>query len=155
MSARTTDLSARQQRAWAALLGTQQRAMQAVEGALGQARLPPLVWYDVLLELERAGRPGLRPFELQGAMLLAQYNLSRLLDRLESKALVERRECPQDGRGQVVAITEAGRTLRRRMWPVYAAAIKANFTDHLSAQQVASLDAVLGALNEKLRRRQS
>jgi DNA-binding MarR family transcriptional regulator len=153
MSPRSTGISVRQQRAWAALLGTQQRAMQAVEAALGRAGLPPLAWYDVLLELERAGKPGLRPFELQGVMLLAQYNLSRLLDRLEAKGLVERRECPQDGRGQVVVITAGGRTLRKRMWPVYAAAIKANFSDHLSARQVASLDAVLGTLSKKLRGR--
>jgi DNA-binding MarR family transcriptional regulator len=155
MSTRSAGLSARQQRAWAALLGAQRRALHAVEGALGRARLPPLAWYDVLLELERAGKHGLRPFELQEATLLAQYNLSRLLDRLEKDSLVERRECPQDGRGQVVAIAAAGRTLRRRMWPVYAAAIKTNFADHLSTRQVASLDAVLGALNEKLRRRQA
>jgi DNA-binding MarR family transcriptional regulator len=36
----------------------------------------------VLLELERAGG-SLRPFELEHETLLARYNLSRLIDRLE------------------------------------------------------------------------
>jgi DNA-binding MarR family transcriptional regulator len=113
--------------------------------------LPPLAWYDVLLELERAGKPGLRPFELQDALLLAQYNLSRLLDRLERRTYVERRECQQDGRGQVAVITEAGRDVRKRMWPIYATAIKAAFADHLNARQITSLDSILGALKDKLR----
>jgi len=151
MSNSKRDLSARQVQAWARLLGAQRLALQVVERALAGAQLPPLAWYDVLLELERAGKPGLRPFELQETMLLAQYNLSRLLDRLEKRGYVERRECKQDGRGQVVVITEAGRAVRRQMWPVYAAAIKASFADHLSARDVALLDSILGTLNERLR----
>ena len=151
MSNNKRDLSPRQVRAWARLLGAQRLALQLVERALGKARLPPLAWYDVLLELEQAGKLGLRPFELQETMLLAQYNLSRLLDRLEKSCYVERRECEQDGRGQVVVITEAGRAMRRQMWPVYAAAIKAAFADHLSARAVAALDSTLGTLNDRLR----
>jgi DNA-binding MarR family transcriptional regulator len=145
------DLLPRQVRAWARLLGAQRLALQVVERALAGARLPPLAWYDVLLELERAGKPGLRPFELQESMLLAQYNLSRLLDRIEKRGYVERRECQQDGRGQVVVITAAGRAVRRQMWPVYAAAIKAAFTDHLGTREVAALDSLLGTLTDRLR----
>ena len=151
MSNSKPDLSPRQVQAWARLLSAQRLALQVVERALAGAQLPPLAWYDVLLELERAGKPGLRPFELQETMLLAQYNLSRLLDRLEKRGYVERRECKQDGRGQVVVITEAGRAVRRQMWPVYVAAIKASFADHLSARDVASLDSILGTLNDRLR----
>ncbi|MDE2251969.1 MAG: winged helix-turn-helix transcriptional regulator [Gammaproteobacteria bacterium] len=108
-------------RAWALLLAAQRLALQSVECALVRAKLPPLAWYDALLELERTGSRGLRPFELQRAMLLAQYNLSRLLDRIEKRGYVERRECRPDGRGQVVVVTKAGLALRRRMWPAYAA----------------------------------
>lgn len=39
------------------------------------------------------------------------------------RRLVERRPCEEDGRGHIVVITEAGRDLRRRIWPVYAGAI--------------------------------
>ena len=62
-------------RAWARLTKAQHQALTAVEQALSAAKLPPLAWYDVLLELERAGG-SLRPFELEREMLLAQYNLS-------------------------------------------------------------------------------
>ena len=43
---------------------------------------PPLAWYDALLEIEKAGPDGLRPFELRKLLLLPQYGTSRLLDRM-------------------------------------------------------------------------
>jgi len=134
------------ERAWARLMKAQRTALGSVEHALKSAGLPPLGWYDALLELERAGASGLRPFELERVMLLEQYNLSRLLDRMEKAGYVERQACAEDGRGQVVAITPAGKAMRRRMWPIYAAAIQHAFGQHLSEQQAKNLDALLGTL---------
>ena len=139
-------------RVWARLMRAQQLALAAVERELKAAGLPSLVWYDVLLEVERAGGEGLRPFELQRAMLLAQYNLSRLLDRIERAGLVERRACEDDGRGQLVAITEHGKAIRLKMWPVYAQAIEATVGKRLSAKQAKALDGLLGFLIEGDRR---
>jgi DNA-binding MarR family transcriptional regulator len=135
-------------RAWARLVKAQKIALAAIEQALKSAKLPPLAWYDALLELERAGDRGLRPFELEREMLLAQYNLSRLIDRLEQAGYVERRACADDGRGRVVVITAAGRDLRRRMWAVYGPAIQSALGDHLPAKQIEALDALLGTLIE-------
>ena len=103
-------------RAWTRLMRAQQAVLSAVEAELKAAGFPPLAWYDVLLELSRAQEEGLRPFALEQELLLAQYNLSRLLDRLEGAGYLERRACPEDGRGQIVAITAAGRALVKRMW---------------------------------------
>ena len=124
----------------------QQKALGEIEEALAKAKLPPLPWYDVLLELERAGEQGLRPFALEREMLLAQYNLSRLIDRIEKAGYVERRACEDDGRGQVVAITAAGKSIRRRMWPVYAQAIQSFVGDPLTETESGMLDGVLGKL---------
>ena len=133
-------------RAWARLMKAQQLALGSIEHALNQGGLPPLVWYDVLLELEQAGGEGMRPFELERAMLLAQYNLSRLVDRIERAGYVERRACEDDGRGQLIAITERGMAIRRRMWPVYARAIEQAIGLHLSPKQSETLDDLLGKL---------
>ena len=96
-------------RAWARLLRTQRTLLDRAEDGLKVANLPPLAWYDVLFELERCGGEGLRPAQLQKELMLAQYNLSRLLDRMEAGGYVVRRLCHEDGRGQVVTITTAGR----------------------------------------------
>jgi DNA-binding MarR family transcriptional regulator len=133
-------------RAWARLMKAQHRALGSIEAALKAASLPPLAWYDVLLETERAGKDGLRPFELEQVMLLAQYNLSRLVDRIEAAGYIERRPCANDGRGHLIAIAEAGRAMRRRMWPVYARAIEAAVGRRLSAKQAVTLGELLGHL---------
>ena len=124
----------------------QQKALQEIDETLAKSKLPPLSWYDVLLELERAGEAGLRPFALEREMLLAQYNLSRLIDRIEKAGYVERRACADDGRGQVVAITTAGKSVRRRMWPVYAKAIQSFLGNQLTETEIGMLDGTLGKL---------
>jgi DNA-binding MarR family transcriptional regulator len=134
-------------RAWARLIRAQQAALAAIEAELKAAGFPPLGWYDVLLELTRKDGP-IRPFALEQELLLAQYNLSRLLDRLEQAGYIERRPCPDDGRGQEVAISAAGRALVKRMWPTYRAAIARHVGSKLSKDEAARLAALLGKLTE-------
>jgi DNA-binding MarR family transcriptional regulator len=135
--------------AWARLMRAQRVTLASIEQALKSAGLPPLVWYDALLELERAGDEGLRPFELEREMLLAQYNLSRLIDRIEKAGYVERRACEDDGRGHIIAVTAAGKKIRRRMWAVYGPAIQSAVGSRLSPSQIDTLNALLGALTGK------
>lgn len=133
-------------RAWARLLRAQTKLLESVERDLKAAGLPPLAWYDVLLELHRAGEDGLRPHEIEARLLLAQHNVSRLVDRLENAGTLARKPCPEDGRGVIATLTPAGRALLRRMWPVYARAIQRNLGEKLTAVQAASLDDLLGRL---------
>jgi DNA-binding MarR family transcriptional regulator len=105
--------------------------------------MPPLEWYDVLWDLERAPDGARRPFELERGLLLAQYNLSRLVDRLHRAGLVDKLKCPEDGRGLVLVITEEGRALRKRMWPVYSAAIEKHIGSHLGEDEARTLSALL------------
>ena len=131
--------------AWTRLIRAKHLAAAAVEADLKGAGFPPLAWYDVLLELCRADG-ALRPSAFEGRLLLAQPNVSRLIDRLATAGLVERRSCDEDGRGQVVAITDAGRELRARMWPVYGAAIARHVGDKLGGEGAATLAALLQVL---------
>lgn len=133
-------------RAWATLVRVQQTLLAAVERDLNAAGQPPLAWYDVLLELERAAQGRLRPNELQRRLLLAQYNLSRLLDRLERAGLVGREPCSDDGRGHWVVISHAGRERRRQMWPIYAGAIQTHLGGKLAEAEVEALVRLLDRL---------
>lgn len=110
-------------RAWAQLIRAQRRVLRAIEADIKQAGFPPLSWYDILLELKRAGG-AIRPQDIESRLLLAQHNVSRMIDRLAEAELVERQPFAGDGRGQVVALTAKGRDLQKRMWPVYGAAIQ-------------------------------
>lgn len=132
--------------AWANLVRTGSAVFQRVEEDLKRQGLPPVAWYDVLLELDRAPDGTLQQSEVQSRVLLAQYNFVRLLDRLQREKLLERKPCKVDGRSNVLRITEAGRALRRAMWPVYDAAIDANVGSHLAPDEAEALAQLLGKL---------
>ena len=104
-------------RAWARLIRVQQALLDFAEADLKAAGLPPLVWYDVLLELARESEGRIRHRDLQRRMLLAKYNLSRLLDRMEADGLVGREPVDDDARGEYLRLTPEGRKMQQRMWP--------------------------------------
>jgi DNA-binding MarR family transcriptional regulator len=132
--------------AWIALMRAQQTTLLKIERAFREAKLPPHAWYDVLWELDRAGAAGLRPFEIERQMLIAQSNISRLIDRLVEQGYVERKPVEEDGRGQRVVITAAGREMRKRMWPVYARAISDVIGQRVSEREAATVAGLLSKL---------
>lgn len=128
---------------WVALIRAGTAVQTAVQADVKTAGFPPLEWYDVLWDLERASPGGRRPFELEKSLLLAQYNLSRLIDRLVRAGYVARQPCEADGRGQVLVITEDGRSLRRDMWRVCSAAIETHIAARLGQVDARTLSALL------------
>ena len=133
-------------RAWIRLIRARDRLLGAIERDLKASDCPPLAWYDVLLELSRAADGRLRPFEIEKETLLAQYNLSRLLDRLEKEGLMSREPCPDDARGHWVVITEKGRAAQARTWRVYARAIQKHVGERLDDKAAVALAELLGRL---------
>lgn len=129
--------------AWALLLAAHATLVERVEAALTAAGLPPLEWYDVLWELEKAAGGRLRMHDLARRVVLSRSNLTRLADRLAGEHLIVREACPEDRRGAYCAITPAGRELRRRMWPVYREAIDARFARHVSEREAGAIGAAL------------
>ena len=88
----------------------------------------------------------LRQSGVQDRTQLAQYNVCRLVDRLEREGLVERHQCQLDGRNNVLVITAKGRALRRAMWPAYAKAIGEHFSARLSQAEAEQLVQLMGKL---------
>ena len=70
--------------------------------------------YDVLYTLSRCREP-INLTELNRHVLLSQPALSRLVDRLAERGLVERCADPADGRGVRLSLTDAGRIVQRRI----------------------------------------
>ncbi|HZX25809.1 MAG TPA: MarR family transcriptional regulator [Telluria sp.] len=131
---------------WPLLLTAQAVLTEEVERRLDAAGLPSLAWYDVLWALERAPERRLRMHELADGMVLSRSNLTRLVDRLGEAGLLRRETDPADRRGAFAVLEPKGEELRRRMWPVYAAAIRELYDAHLDAEE----QKVLGAALRKL-----
>jgi DNA-binding MarR family transcriptional regulator len=134
--------------AWTRLVRTEQTMLARVEEDLKREGFPPLEWYDVLFELDSEPAGVLPQAAVQSRILLAQYNLCRLVDRLQREELVERRPSPDDGRSNLLVITDKGRELRRAMWPTYAAAIEAHLGSRISCAEARALADILGKLTE-------
>lgn len=89
--------------------------------------------FDVLATLRRQGEPfELAPGELSHHTMVTTGAISKRLDRLEASGLVVRRDNSADGRGRIVALTDAGRRV-----------IDEAFTAHMrnEARLVSVLDA--------------
>ena len=138
-------------RAWGHLLGAQALALRAVEGRLTAAGQPPLAWYDVLLELERAGGE-LRVGDLGARLVIEPHNVTRLVDRLEAKGLLKRRRATDDQRGVRAVLTAKGATVRREMWTHYRKAVHDAFGAALSRSEAETLTTLLKAVIRHLRK---
>lgn len=118
---------------------------KALDAALKASDLPPLAWSEILFDLARRPEGRSVPGAIERRLVLEQYNLSRLVDRLEAKALVRRVPHPTDRRRQYIEITEEGRRLRDLAWPVYINTLR-TLTEPLSAKQAAKLADLLDRL---------
>lgn len=130
-------------KAWAVLLRTHKSLTELVQRDLAAADLPPLEWYDVLLELKSSPGRRLRLNELGEKIVLSKSNLTRVCDRLEARGLIRREPCTDDGRGVFATLTNDGEALRRRIWPVYRAAIERHFGTRITERQLLQLSAIL------------
>ena len=130
--------------AWAVLLTAHATLIEKIEAALAEAKLPPLGWYDVLWELEKAEGGKLRMHELARRIVLSRSNLTRLADRLEDARLIEREDTPHDRRGYHCVITRAGLATRKKMWPVYKAEIERLFSRHVTMEEARTIGDALG-----------
>ncbi len=137
---------------WRAFITAHALVMERIERELAEVGLPPLGWYDVLLELSVAPDRRLRMHELARAVVLSRSGLTRLVDRLERASLLRREPDLADRRGSFAVLTDEGAAVRERMWPVYARGIAEHFGKHLDDEEVevliGALQRVLGAARE-------
>ena len=139
-------LDGKREAAWRALITAHATVVEKIERALLEAELPPLGWYDVLLELSVAPDCRLRMHELARAVVLSRSGLTRLVDRLENAGLLRREPDPSDRRGAFAVLTDEGRDMLRQMWPVYAGGIAEDFGRHISDEEAHVLTEALSRI---------
>lgn len=107
--------------------------------------------YDVLYTLSKCPAPQ-RLSDLNRHVLLSQPALSRLVDRLAERGLVERCADPADGRGVRLSLTPAGRDLQRQVGGRHARSVARAMTAGLTPAELGQLEALCQKLsrhNEK------
>jgi DNA-binding MarR family transcriptional regulator len=95
--------------------------------------------YDVLYTLSRCRGP-IRITELNRHVLLSQPALSRLVDRLAGRGMIERHSDPVDGRGVCLSLTEAGRITQRQIGRRHARGVARALTAELNPAELRQLE---------------
>lgn len=107
--------------------------------------------FEVLLRLTRSPGGQLRMSDLAAQVNLSSSGLTRLVDRLADRGLLERRACPTDGRGAFAAVTETGEGLLRAVLPGHLALIEEWFTGRVDGARLAALEDGLRAVRAVVR----
>lgn len=94
--------------------------------------------YDVLYTLSKCREP-IRLGELHRHVLLSQPALSRMVERLAARGLVQRAADPGDARGVLLSLTQAGRAQQRRVGRRHARSVAAAMNQSLTADELARL----------------
>ncbi len=132
----------RGEQAWRALLQAQATLMRQLDVDLRQSTGLRLADFDVLAQLAEAGGQ-LRMSELAARTLLSRSGLTRRVTGLVDEGLVRRANAAGDGRGVVVALTDAGLARVTATVPVHLRGVSKLFVERLDEQELELLGATL------------
>ena len=124
--------------AWEALFRAQVSILRDINADFPAEQLT-IVEYDVLFNLSKLPDWAARPRDLTPLLLVSQPSVSRMIDRLVDRGLVTKAPDPDDGRGTVVTLTQAGYERFRRVAVVHSETIAKRFGDRLDDQELAQL----------------
>jgi DNA-binding MarR family transcriptional regulator len=143
-------LSEQEQRAWRRLAAVTTLLPAALDAELQRdASLTHFAYFVVAMLSEAPGRQ-LRMSELAARSSSSPSRLSHTVARLEARGWVRREQAPDDGRGAVAVLTDAGWDLVRAVAPGHVDAVRQVLFDPLSPEQTSSLREVLQAVVERL-----
>ena len=106
--------------------------------------------YAVLVELSHSPDGVLRARELGSELGWDRSRLSHLVGRMEKRRLVAREECEEDARGSMVRLTDAGRATVDGVAPEHSEAIRRNFFNALSDDELETFATVIDRLRDNL-----
>ena len=106
--------------------------------------------YAVLVELSHSPDGVLRARELGSELGWDRSRLSHLVGRMEKRRLVAREECEEDARGSMVRLTDAGRATVDGVAPEHSEAIRRNFFNALSNDELETFATVIDRLRDNL-----
>ena len=139
-------LSDDEQLAWRAWLGMSQRLADVLDQELQKDAGIPHGYYEILVRLSEAPGRTLRMSELADRSLSSRSRISHAVARLEERGWVVRRPCEGDARGLLAELTDEGFAALAEAAPGHVTAVRENFIDVLTPQQVKQLRTISEAV---------
>lgn len=132
----------RGEKAWRALLQAHATLMRQLDTDLREDTGLRLSDFDVLAQLAEAGGE-LQMTDLAARTLLSRSGLTRRVARLVEEGLVRRANAAGDGRGVIVALTDAGVARLAETVPVHLRGVSKLFVERLTDQELTVLETAL------------
>src|SRR6476660_6258695 len=128
--------------AWRALLRAHASLMRELSTDLAMRTRLPLGDFDVLAQLTRPWGE-LRMTDLANRVFSFRSAVSRRVDRLVDEGVVQRTSSEADGRGVVIALTEAGLARLTEAVPVHLEGVSRLFIQQLDDEELSALERAL------------
>ncbi|HEX9340698.1 MAG TPA: MarR family winged helix-turn-helix transcriptional regulator [Thermoplasmata archaeon] len=135
-------LSVAERAAWINLLRVHRSVTDRLNSVLARNHGLTLAEWDALVHLAGA-KEGIRMGDLAERILLSPSGMTRMIDRLEAKGLVERRTGKTDAREALVGVTGGGLNLLAEAAPTHNRALETHFLRVLTPAEVRRLAALL------------
>lgn len=139
-------LDEREQITWRTYLAATQAIEEAVDRQLQRDADIPHAYYEILVRLSEAPNRALRMSALAERSMSSRSRLSHAVARLEVRRWVVRRTAPDDGRGMLAELTDAGFAALQEAAPGHVNAVREQVFDRLTAEQVRQLRQIGEAL---------
>jgi DNA-binding MarR family transcriptional regulator len=107
--------------------------------------------YSALLEIAEAPERRLRMSEIADGIFLTRSGVTRLIGRLETDGLVERRNSLSDGRGAEAELTDTGLARLRAASSVHLQGIETYYFDRVSQQDQETVGRVMKTVADGVR----
>jgi DNA-binding MarR family transcriptional regulator len=122
--------------AWIGMLETHKRLTRALDAELEAEHGLTLSGVECLGRLAASDNRAMRLSALANVTGLSLSRISRIVDTLESRELVERRSSPEDARAVEAHLTPAGLALVREAQASHFASVQERFFEQLSAEEL-------------------
>ncbi|WP_228817062.1 MarR family winged helix-turn-helix transcriptional regulator [Nocardia transvalensis] len=146
-------LSSAQQRAWRAYMDGHQRLMSELNRQLQRDSDLSLAEYRILVLLSESPDLSLRMSDLADGVLSSRSRLTHQIRRMEAQGMVRRTSCEEDGRGVRAHLTDEGIRRLRAAAPGHVEAVRRDFIDLLTPDQLATIGEVFERVDKEITNR--
>ncbi|MZF90622.1 MarR family transcriptional regulator [Streptomyces sp. SID5643] len=142
-------LTPEEQRAWRGFVRLHERLGGRLGRLLQSESQLSAADFAVLVHLTDSPQGRQRHQDLARSLEWEKSRTSHHIARMAGRGMVVREECPEDGRGAFVVITDAGREAIEAAAPRHVAAVRDLFLDHVTPAELR----VLTEISERVIRR--
>ncbi len=144
-------LTPEEQTVWRAFLDVSRLLFEQLGRQLAEDSDMSLAEYEILVQLSEAADRSMRMSELADRVVSSRSRITHTVARMQQRGLVRRQSCPDDGRGVLCVLTDAGFQALVDAAPGHVEMVRTAMFDPLSPSAVTRLGEALVAMRSGLR----